>query len=145
MLKTMFAAATAALMIAATPVAAQEWPLKPGNYWDVSAITVKDGGDLKYATHLANVWVAQQEMAKSKGWIKGYHILGNTYPREGEPTYYLVTVFEEFETPDVAEKRGKEMRDAMKTNIEKMVNESGGRSEYRTVGSQQLLRELMKR
>jgi hypothetical protein len=41
-----------------------------------------------------------------------------TLSREGEATYYLVTCFFEESTPDVAEKRGKEMRDAMKTNID---------------------------
>jgi hypothetical protein len=134
-----------AMLFVATPAAAQEWPLKVGSYWDVSSITVKDGGDLKYATHLANVWTAQQEMAKAKGWIKGHHILENSYPRADEPTYYLVTVFDDMVKPEEAEKRGAEMRANMTTTIEKMVSESGGRTDYRTIGSQLLLREMMKR
>lgn len=145
MFKMALVAAAATMMFAATPSLAQEWPLKAGNYWNVSSITVKDGGELKYATHLANVWVAQQEIAKSKGYIKSYHILSNEFPRANEPSYYLVSVFDNFVSNEDAEKRGAEMRAAMNKSIAQMTAESGSRAEYRTVGSQMLLQELMKR
>ena len=37
----------AASMVLTTSAFAQEWPLAEGDYWDVAAIDIKDGGDLK--------------------------------------------------------------------------------------------------
>jgi|LauGreDrversion2_5_1035112.scaffolds.fasta_scaffold61230_2 hypothetical protein len=144
MIKSMIVAASAALMFA-MPVMAQEWPLKGGNYWDTSQIMVKDGGDLKYATHLANVWVRQMELLKANGDIKGYHILQNMYPRAGEATYVLITVYDRLLRPEEQEKRAAANRAAMNTTIAKMMEESGSRTEYRTVGSKGLYLEMMKR
>ncbi len=144
MMKSLIVAASAALLFAA-PVTAQEWPLKGGNYWETSQIMVKDGGDLKYAAHLANVWVRQMELLKASGDIKGYHILENLYARAGEPTYVLITIYERMLRPEEAEKRAAANRAAMNTSIEKMVQESGSRTEYRTVGGRSVYLEMMKR
>jgi len=134
-------------MAIAGPAAAQdsEYPFKRGAYWSVTGIHVNDGSGLKYANHLANNWVRSQEFAKSKGWISGYHILSNAYPREGEPDIYLVTIFKEMTSAEEDDKRSKEWLEFNKSTMAKMQAESGERAEYRTVGSDMLLTEMMKR
>ncbi|MBK6297119.1 MAG: hypothetical protein IPF48_03490 [Sphingomonadales bacterium] len=67
------------------PGQAQESSYTPGNYSDVSAIDVLDGQFENYMDYLAGPWKAQQEFAKSKGYITGYQVLANPYARAGEP------------------------------------------------------------
>ena len=122
-----------------------ENPFKRGAYWSVTGIHVNDGSGLKYATHLANNWIRNQEFAKSKGWISGYHVLSNAYPREGEPNVYLVTIFKEMTSAEEDDKRAKEWLTFNTSTMAKMEAESGGRAEYRTVGSEILLTEMLKR
>lgn len=139
-------AAFAALSLA-VPAIAQDNPnpWKAGNYWNVSGIKVKEGHGLTYARHLADVWQKQQEFAKSKGWISGYHVLSNPFPREGEPDLYLIVITDRMVGADEADKRGVEMRAHMKMTAEQMQAAAGQRAEYRTnVGNMQL-REQVRR
>ena len=85
----------ASSMLMGARAMADEWPLVPGNFWDVTGVKVKDGGGLAYAKFLAAEWRENQEFAKSKGWIKGYMIFANSYARPGEPDMYLVTITED--------------------------------------------------
>ncbi len=124
-----------------TVAAAQEFPMVAGDYSQVSGIFVKDGGAFKYATHLATKWVDVQEFAKSKGWISDYKILINEYPRDGEPTIYLMTTFSRMADAAEGERRNKEYDAYMKSSAEQQIAESGNRAEYRTVQSSMLLRE----
>lgn len=124
-----------------TVAAAQEFPLVAGDYSQVSGIFIKDGGAFKYATHLATKWVDVQEFAKSKGWISDYKILINEYPRNGEPTIYLMTTFAKMADAAEGERRNKEYDAYMKSSAEQQIAESGNRAEYRTVQSSMLLRE----
>ena len=121
---------------------AQDWPMTGGDYWDVTAITIQDGGGLKYANWLADEWREINEFAKSKGWIKEYFVLSNQYPRKGEPDLYLVQVFERMPTGAEGEERGKEFREWRKKTVADMVAERGNRAEYREVTSSSLLQVL---
>lgn len=125
-----------------TSAMAQDWPMTGGDYWDVSAITVKDGGGLKYANWLADEWRKGNEFAKSKGWIKDYFVLSNVHPRKGEADLYLVRVFESMPSGPEGEKRGEEYREWRKKSVADMVSESGNRAEYREVTSSSLLQVL---
>src|SRR6266436_871961 len=53
MRKLMIGALCAATMICAVPAAAQDFPVKGGDYWTVSEITIDDGHFGDYADHLA--------------------------------------------------------------------------------------------
>jgi len=141
------AALAAALLLSAAPAVSQEEPLpfKPGSYWDVSSIHVKDGGNLAYARHLASSWTKQMEFARSNGWIKGYHILTNEYPRQGEPSLYLVTIYDSVASPEEMDRRSAASRAFMKKTRDQMAAESGQRAEIRTIGSQMLFREQIRR
>jgi hypothetical protein len=135
-----------ALLAVATPTLAQEEnPWKQGNYWNVSGIHVKDGSGLKYAQFLASNWVKNQEFAKSQGWISSYMVLSNPYPREDEPDLYLIQVFASMPSSDEADKRAQAFREFNKKTMAELQAESGARADYRTMGSQLLLRELVLR
>ena len=72
------------------PAWASEWPMVPGDFYEITGVKLKDGGGLTYAKFLAAEWKADQEFAKSKGWIKSYMVFSNNYPRKGEPDLYLI-------------------------------------------------------
>jgi hypothetical protein len=121
---------------------ADEWPLVPGNYWEVTGVKLKDGGGLAYANFIAGEWRENQEFAKSKGWIKGYMVFTNTYPRTGEPDLYLVTVSEDVASAATSEKRQDEYMAWRKKTLVQMQKESGNRAEFREVISSSLLQEM---
>ena len=131
-----------AAVTASVPAAADEWPLVSGDFWEVTGIHLKDGGGLAYANFLASEWRANQEFAKSKGWIKNYMILGNAYPRKGEPDVYLITITDRLVTGPEGEKRQGEYMEWRKKTIAEMQKESGNRAEFRELGSNSLLQEL---
>jgi hypothetical protein len=120
---------------------ADEWPLVPGDYWEVTGIDIKDGGGLKYAEFIAGEWKDNLEFTKSKGWIKGYKIFSNVYARAGEPDLYLVTIRESLVSAAEDEKRNDEFQAWKKKTIAQMQSESGNRAEYREVLADELLQE----
>ena len=123
-------------------VLANDWPMVPGDFWEVTGVHLKDGGALTYATFLASEWKADQEFAKSKGWIKGYMVLSNAYGRKGEPDLYLVVVSERLPSGAEGEKRSDEYIAWKKKTTAQMQKESGNRLEVRELGSSSLLQEL---
>ncbi len=134
--------AAAALFLSAATALADEWPLGPGDFWEVSGIHTKDGGEFKYAEWLATEWRENVEFAKSKGWLKDAKIVYNMYPRQGEADLYLIWIRESIPTGAEGEKRGQEFQEWKKKTIAKMVGESGNRAEYREVLSSSLLQEV---
>lgn len=126
----------------ATRAEAGDWPMTPGDFWEMTGVHLKDGGALAYATFLASEWKADQEFAKSKGWIKGYLVLSNGYARKGEPDLYLVTISERLPTGPETDKRDDEYMAWKKKTQAQMMKESGNRLEIREIGSNLLLQEL---
>jgi len=121
---------------------ADEWPLVPGDYWEVTGIDLKDGGSWKYVNWLADVWRKNAEFAKSKGWIKDYMVFVNVHARSDEPDLYLIQVREDIPSGPEGEKRFKEFMDWKAKSIEALVGESGNRAEYREIMSSVLLQEF---
>jgi len=142
MYKTMLAALGAASIGFAAPAAAQDLPLKNGNFWNVAEITIDDGHFGDYADHLAGAYRKSQDFAKSKGWIKDYYILANANKRADEPDLYLVTVFDHVTTPAEDEAREKEINAFLATSARQGDRESGARAKYRKLGGSMLLQEL---
>lgn len=140
--------AAAALILApatfafAAPAAAQALPFEYGDLWDVSMIDVEDGASATYIDHLAGDWKKGQEFAKSQGWITGYHVLSNLYARNGEPDFYLVTIYSKFPTAAETAARDKAYDAFMKTTIRKQEEESGVRAKYRKLAGSMMLGEL---
>jgi hypothetical protein len=147
-MKTSAVRGVLALMLCAVPVAlptralASDFPMTPGDYWEMTGVHLKDGGALAYSNFLATEWKADQEFAKSKGWIKSYLILGNTYARKGEPELYLITIIERLPSGPEADKRDDEYAAWKKKSMAQLQKESGNRLEMRELGSNVLLQEL---
>ena len=57
----------------------------------------------------------------------------------------LITVYDRLLRPEEQDKRAAANRAAMNVTIAKMMEESGSRTEYRTLGSKGLYLEMMKR
>ncbi len=124
------------------PAWAGDWPMVPGDFYEITGVKLKDGGELAYANFLATEWKADQEFAKSKGWIKSYMVLGNNYPRKGEPDIYLVIVSERLPSGHEGDKRQDEYIAWKKKSQAQLVKESGNRLEIREIETNSLLQEL---
>ena len=141
--RSMIVLALAALsVLGASRAVADQYPVVGGDFWEVTGVKLKDGGALSYANFLASEWKKDQEFAKSKGWIKSYMVLANTYAREGEPDLYLITVTDRLITGPEGEKRQAEYMEWSKTSIADMEKASGNRAEFRTILTSSLLQEL---
>ncbi len=126
----------------AAPALAQSNPMIGGEYLEVSSIAIDDGHFLDYANHLAGIWRAQQEYAKSQGWIVSYEVLSNVNARPGEPDLILVTRFKNFADTAEEERRAKLYRDHVKQTDTQMQAASGERAKYRKVLGSQLWQVL---
>jgi hypothetical protein len=126
----------------AAPALAQSNPMIGGEYLEVSSISIEDGHFLDYAKHLAGMWRAQQEYAKSQGWIVGYEVLSNVNARPGEPDLILVTRFKNFADPAEEDRRAKMYRDHVKQTDTQLQAASGERAKYRKVLGSQLWQVL---
>ena len=139
LLVLMFCLASAAIP---TRTLASEFPMAPGDFWEVTGVHLKDGGALAYANFLATEWKADQEFAKSKGWIKGYMVLSNAYSRKGEPDLYLIVISERLPSGPEGDKRDDEYTAWKKKTQAQMLKESANRLEIREIESNMLLQEL---
>lgn len=132
----------AATLLVAAPAAAQEFPLKGGDYWEVAEITIDDGHFGDYADHLAGLYRRTSDFAKSKGWIKSYHILSNYNKRSNEPDLYLVTISDRIPTPAESEAREKEMNAYLQSSPRQQDTLSGARAKFRHLGGTMMLQEM---
>ncbi len=139
----MLCALGAATMAFATPAAAQDYPLKGGNFWTVAEITIDDGHFGDYADHLAGAYRKNLDFSRSKGWLKNSYILSNVNKRAGEPDLYLVTISDHVTTPAEDEVREKELNAFLASTSRDEDKKSGVRAKYRKLGGAMLLQELL--
>lgn len=146
-MKIKFAAgfALATMLAFSAPAIAQESSYTPGDYWDVSDIDVLDGQYDSYMDYLAGPWKAQQEWAKSKGYIKSYKVVANNYPRDGEPDLYLIVVYPKVYDNAEQERQRKEFHAFMKADSRAMGKAYAERGTMRKAkGSAQLQEVILK-
>ena len=143
MQKIVIAALGAAAMLWSIPAAAQELPLKGGDFWDVGGITIDDGHFGDYADYLAGQYRKNMEFQKSKGWIKGYYILDNVNKRANEPDLYLITVLDHVPTAAEDLAREKEMTAFTQQTARQSMAGSAQRATYRHIGSNMLLQQMV--
>ena len=144
MKKLLVAAALALAPVTfATPAAAQELPFSYGDYWDITGVTVEDAGAAAYIDFLATQWKKQQEFSKTKGWLKGYHVLSNLYKRPGEPDVYLIAIYDKVPTAAEATQRDKEYDAFFKTTARQSLSQSADRAKYRKVTTSMMLGEMV--
>ncbi|MGZ2412280.1 hypothetical protein ACUXST_001701 [Sphingomonas sp. F9_3S_D5_B_2] len=143
MFKTMLVALGAAAMVTAVPAAAQDFPLKGGNFWNVAEITIDDGHFGDYADFLAGARRTELDFSKSKGWMKDSYILANVNKRAGEPDVYLVTITDHLTTPAEDQAREKELNAFLNSTTRQQDAQSGARAKFRHLGGSMLLQELV--
>ena len=141
MRKMMMAALGAVAISLAMPALAQEMPLKGGDYWTVADIRIDDGHAGDYADYLAGQWRKQMDWQVSKGYVKGYKILNNLNPRDGEPSMYLVTILDHMPTNAESEARSAALNAYLATTDRAMEAGSGERAKYRKRMGSALLQE----
>ena len=143
MYRSMLVALCASTIAFAVPAAAQDYPLKGGNFWNVAEIMIDDGHAGDYADHLVGAYRKNIEFSKSKGWMKNSYILSNVNKRAGEPDLYLVTISDHVTTPAEDEAREKELNAFLATTARDQDKQSGVRAKYRKLGGNMLLQELL--
>jgi hypothetical protein len=140
-MKSIRLAAAAALCLSlATPAFAQEWPVDPSDFVEVSMIKVDDGHALEYVNYLAGNWRKSQDYAKQQGWITDYEIWTNEYPRDGEADIWLVTYSPHLADAAEAKRRDEQYNAFMKQTVAEMQAASAGRAEYRHLAGTMLMR-----
>lgn len=132
--------ASMSLAIPQTAMAESEWPMKDGNWVEVTGVRIDDGHYLDYAKFLAGDWRKSNDFAVKQGWISSYEVMWNTHPRRGEPDVYLIVRFPRFPTPEEGEARAEAYRKHMVMTDSQMQAASGERADYRHVISSMLLR-----
>jgi hypothetical protein len=129
----------ASLTLACTaPALGQNSPFTGGEYLTVASITIDDGHTLEYENYLAGQWRANQEFAKSQGWISSYEVLNNVNKREGEPDLILVTRYRAMPDGAEGERRAEALRAHLRQTDTQMDTASGTRARYRHVLGSQL-------
>jgi hypothetical protein len=136
------AAVALAFGLGSPAMAASEYPFEPGQYVEVSGISIDDGHDLDYARHLAGMWRKGQDYAKAQGWIAGYEILYNVYKRKGEPDVYLLTRFTTFADKAEEQRRDEAYRAYMQQTDTQAQAAAGQRATYRHLSGSMLLRSM---
>ena len=124
------------------PGMAQTSPFVPGDYVEVSSISVDDGHGLEYAQFLASQWRGRQDFAVKQGWIDSYEVLGNVNSRAGEPDLILVVRYKSMPSAAEQMKRDDAMRAYNKQTDAQMDAASGDRAKYRHQMGSQLWQEL---
>ena len=142
-MKTALAVSALAFATPQPAVAQDEYPLTGAEWVEVTGISLKDGGGLKYATWLSTEWRKRMDYAVQQGWIESYEIWSNAHARDGEPDMWLITRFEDFASNAEWEAQNRQMRQYMQRNIQQLQAESGNRAEYRTVMGDVLIKRLV--
>ena len=96
-----------------------------------------------YTDFLASEFRKRNDFAVSKGWIKGYHILSNVNPRDGEPDLYLVTIFDHVTTPAEDIAREKEGNAFLAQTTRQGMAGSAHRATFRHLKGDMLLQEMV--
>ncbi len=136
------AVALAATVLISAPSSAQRSVAVPGNYSDVTDVKILPGHFEEYMDYLKTKWIKQQEWAKSKGYITGYKVYLNAYPRESEPTLYLLTEYKTVPSAAEIERRADEYAAMMKMDEHQQDADAMTRGPIRTIGSQAMLQEI---
>lgn len=89
-----------ALGLACTPAHAESRE-DAANYWRIVMLKIEDGQLETYMDYLKSEWKAEQDWARSKGYIFDYHVFANSFRRPGEPDLFVAFEFRNW--PDDAE------------------------------------------
>ena len=138
-------AAALAMLVGTSPALAQQSAMKPGPMWTAARIMVEDGQMQNYMDYLTKTWMANQDYAKSQGWLLDYHILQSTNPRDGEPNIVLLSRFKDMPSAAEAERRTDILEKRLSQDAHSAAAASGARNTMRKQMGSVLYREMLKR
>ncbi|MEO5611662.1 MAG: hypothetical protein ABIT68_02690 [Sphingomicrobium sp.] len=144
-MRTYLIGIAAAAMLATTPAIAQQSTMKPGPMWTAGRIAVEDGQMQNYMDYLTKTWMANQEFAKSQGWLLDYHVLQSLNPRDGEPNIVLLTSFADMPSAAEADRRNDILNKRQSQDDHSSAAASGDRNKMRHQMGSVLYREMLKR
>lgn len=113
--------------------------------WTAARIAVEDGQMQNYMDYLTKTWTAQQEFAKSQGWLLEYHVLQSMNPRDGEPNIVLITTFNDLPSAAEADRRNAMLNQRLTLDDHSAAAASGDRNKMRHQMGSVLYREMLKR
>ena len=145
MRKLLIMGAALAAAASSMPALAQQSAMKPGALWTAARIEVHDGQMQNYLDFLAKTWSANQEYAKSQGWLLDYYVLQSINPRDGEPNIILITRYNDFPSAAEIERRTALINQRMQQDDHSAAAASGQRNSMRKQMGSVLYRELIKR
>ncbi|MDE2405949.1 MAG: hypothetical protein KGM17_14865 [Sphingomonadales bacterium] len=136
-------AATAATLGLSAAARADDMPFTPGNYAEVTDVSIDDGHFLEYMKFLDTESKAQDDFARSQGWMIETRVYGNVHKRAAEPDLFILRTFKSI--PDAAEqlRRERVMEEHFKTSQAQFEAASGARAKFRKIGDVMLLQELI--
>ena len=145
MMTARFVLGLAALAGAAftTAARADDLPYTPGNYTEVTDITVDDGHFLDYMKFFSTEAKAEDDFAKSQGWMISSQIFSNPWKRSGEADLFILRTYKD--VPNAAEqmRRDAVMQAHFKQSEAQFEAASGERAKFRHVTGSMLLQELL--
>jgi hypothetical protein len=142
-IKALLALALATAALAPAPASAQRSTVDSGNYTSISMIKVLPGQFENYMDFLAKQWRAQNEYAKSKGYIVSYRVLSAVDPRANEPDLFLVIEFKDWPSNAESKRRQDEFVAQMKMDEHQLDAASGQRGPMRTQMGSMTLQEVV--
>ena len=131
--------------LSTSPAAAQQSAFKDGALWTAARIAVEEGQMENYMDYLAKTWTANQDYAKSQGWLLDYNILQSVNPRDGEPNIILISRFADMPTAAESERRNEIINKRMSQDDHSATAASGQRNAMRKIQGSILYREQVKR
>ena len=145
MRKLMIGAAALAMLVGIGPAMAQQSSVKAGPMWTAARIMVEDGQMQNYMDYLTKTWMANQDYAKSQGWLLEYHILQSLNPRDQEPNIILITRFKDMPSAAEGERRSEILNKRLSLDAHSGDAASGARGPMRKLMGSVLYREMVKR
>lgn len=145
MRKFLIGAAALALAAMSSPISAQQSSMKPAGLWYAARIAVEEGQMQNYMDYLTSTWMANQEYAKSQGWLLDYNVLMSVNPRDGEPNIILITRFADMPSAAEAERRNNILYRRFNQDERSATAASGDRNKMRRLMGSVLYREMVKR
>ena len=145
MRKFLIGIAALAIVAGTGPALAQQSSMKPGAMWTAGRILVEDGQMQNYMDYLTKVWMANQDYAKSQGWLLEYHVLQSIHPRDDEPNIILITRFNDMPSAAETERRNDILNKRLNQDAHSAAAASGQRNAMRKQLGAVLYREMVRR
>lgn len=145
MRSTILAALGAATIALTSPAFAQQSSVKPGPLWTAARIYVQDGQIENYMDYITKTWMANQQFAKSQGWLLDYWVLESVNPRDNEPNIILITRYNDYPSAKEIERRDDIINKRMQLDDRSQDAASGQRGSMRKLMGSVMYRELQKR